>query len=94
MATPKENAQAERINSTVKNELLKGMEFTSIGQVREELEKRVPYYNNRRPHMSLSYYTPAEAMGQQGVIKKKWHSYRDEAILKEKEKKMREGAAI
>ncbi len=73
---PKGNARAERINSTVKNELLKGMKFTSIGQVREELERRVPYYNNRRPHMSLSYYTPAEAMGQQSVIKKKWHSYR------------------
>ncbi len=92
---PKGNAQAERINSTVKNELLQGMEFSSIGQVREELEKRVSYYNNRRPHMSLSYKTPAEAMEQQGLIKKKWHSYRDEAILRvSEEKKMRGSAAI
>lgn len=92
---PRANAQAERVNSTVKNELLKGMEFTSIEQVREELGKRVPYYNNRRPHMSLSYKTPAEAMGQQGMMKKKWHSYRDQAILRDaEEKKTRRCAAI
>ncbi|WP_255380691.1 transposase [Prevotella communis] len=27
---PKENPQAERINNTMKNELLKGMRFTSL----------------------------------------------------------------
>ena len=30
---PKDNAQAERINNTMKNELLKGMRFTNIDDV-------------------------------------------------------------
>ena len=29
---PKDNAQAERVNNTVKNELLKDMHFASIGE--------------------------------------------------------------
>jgi transposase InsO family protein len=77
---PKENPQAERINSTVKNELFNGLKFTSIKQVQETLERKVQYYNNRRPHMSLSYLTPFEALSRTGPIMKKWHSHRDAAI--------------
>ena len=55
---PKDNPQAERINSTVKNELIKNMEFTSIEQVQRALDEKIPYYNNRRPHMSLEGLTP------------------------------------
>lgn len=77
---PKDNPQAERINSTVKNELLGGLEFETIQQVDAALKARVPYYNGRRPHMSLSYLTPAQALCRQGVLDKKWHSYRDRAI--------------
>lgn len=32
---PKDNAVAERVNSTIKNELLKGMSFTSIVDVKK-----------------------------------------------------------
>lgn len=77
---PKDNAQAERVNSTVKNELLKGMEFTSIEQLQSTLVEKIVYYNERRPHMSLNNLTPLQALGYTGVLKKKWHSYRDEAI--------------
>lgn len=77
---PKDNPQAERVNSTVKNELTKGLRFHSIEQARVELDKRIAYYNTRRPHMSLNNLTPQEAIGYTGVLKKHWHSYRDEAI--------------
>lgn len=77
---PKDNPQAERINSTIKNELLGGLKFETIQQVNDALNVRVPYYNNRRPHMSLSYLTPAQAIYRQGSLDKKWHSYRDMAI--------------
>lgn len=77
---PKDNPQAERINSTIKNELLSGLRFETIEQVNDALNIRIPYYNNRRPHMSLSYLTPAQAIYLQGVLDKKWHSYRDIAI--------------
>lgn len=77
---PKDNPQAERVNSTIKNELIKGMEFNSIEQVRQTLAIKIPYYNNRRPHMSLANMTPYEALNCNGLLKKRWHSYRDDAL--------------
>lgn len=77
---PKDNAMAERINSTIKNELLKDMKFKSISEVVDALEKAVEFYNTRRPHMSLDWMTPEEAAKCNGEIKKWWKSYRDEAI--------------
>ena len=79
---PKDNPQAERVNSTIKNELLAGMRFGSIEEVYGVLPRRVEYYNNRRPHMSLNNLTPAQALTSTGLLNKTWHSYRDEAILK------------
>lgn len=77
---PKENPQAERINGTVKNELMGDMKFHSIQEVEKFLESRVSFYNERRPHMSLNNMTPKEASQMTGDIKKKWTSYRDRAI--------------
>lgn len=77
---PKENPQAERINGTVKNELMGDMKFHSIQEVEEFLESRVSFYNERRPHMSLNNMTPHKASQMTGDIKKKWTSYRDMAI--------------
>lgn len=71
---PKDNAQAERINGTIKNELLKGMRFTDIGQVREAVATAVDFYNNERPHMSINMMTPAQAASCQGEISKRWSS--------------------
>ena len=77
---PKENAQAERINNTMKNELLKGKRFTDIVQVREAVAKAVDFYNFRRPHMSINMMTPAEAALCEGVLEKWWVSYREKAV--------------
>ena len=77
---PKENAVAERVNGIIKNELLMGMSFTSIDQVREALRKAIDFYNNERPHMSLDWKTPAEAALCTGELAKKWMSYREKAI--------------
>lgn len=81
---PKDNAQAERINNTLKNELLKGMRFTDIRQVKDAVRKAVAFYNSERPHMSLDMMTPSEACGHNGEIRKLWNSYREKAI-KEKQ---------
>ncbi len=77
---PKENALAERINSTVKNELLKGLRFTCLKEVREALTVAIDFYNTRRPHMSVDMMTPEEASRCNGEIRKWWKSYREEAI--------------
>ena len=77
---PKDNAVAERQNSTIKNELLQGMSFFSIQEVRKALKAAIDFYNNERPHMSLDWRTPAEAALCTGELKKKWTSYREKAI--------------
>ncbi|MCQ2308360.1 MAG: integrase core domain-containing protein [Bacteroidales bacterium] len=77
---PKDNAQAERVNSTVKNGLLKGMVFRDIRDVRRAVSRAVDFYNNERPHMSLDMMTPAEASSRTGEIAKRWMSHRQAAI--------------
>ena len=77
---PKDNAVAERVNGIVKNELLQGMSFFSIQEVRKALKAAIDFYNNERPHMSLDWRTPAEAALCTGELKKKWTSYREQAI--------------
>ena len=77
---PKDNPQAERINNTVKNELLKGLVYHSIAELAHDLEAKVEFYNTRRPHMSINMMTPSQAALCEGEIPKKWHSYREAAI--------------
>ena len=77
---PKDNAQAERVNSTMKNELLKDMRFSCIDEVIPAVARAVDFYNNDRPHMSIDMMTPAEASLCEGEIKKHWISYREKAI--------------
>lgn len=77
---PKENAIAERVNNTLKNELLKDMEFHHISQVKSAVASAVEFYNHERPHWSLDGMTPSEAACHKGELKKRWKSYREEAI--------------
>lgn len=77
---PKDNAEAERINNTLKNELFKDMVFTDIDQVRQALQRAVMFYNQERPHLSLEMRTPAEAVSETGRFKRQWISYREQAI--------------
>lgn len=68
---PKDNAEAERINNTLKNELLKDMIFTDINQVKEVIQKAIMFYNYERPHMSLEMRTPVEAATETGRFKRR-----------------------
>ena len=77
---PKDNAVAERINRTIKEEFLKDIRFSNIKEVRDALTKAVEFYNNERPHMSIDMMTPSQAAKCNGELKKWWKSYRDEAI--------------
>ena len=79
---PKDNAQAERVNNTVKNELLKDMHFASIGEVVSAVARAVDFYNNEHPHMSIDLMTPSMAARCDGEIPKRWISYRERAIRK------------
>ena len=77
---PKDNAVAERVNGIIKNELLMGMSFFSIDEVRIAVRSAIDFYNNERPHMSLDWRTPAEAALCTGELRKKWVSYKEIAI--------------
>lgn len=77
---PKDNAQAERINNTIKNELLKGKIFNSIDEVIAAVAVAVDFYNNRRPHMSIGMMTPSEASELSGDRDMRWKSRRLMAI--------------
>ncbi len=48
-----DNAYAERINGTIKNEYLKHWEITSFNDLKNKVHKAVNQYNNRRIHDSL-----------------------------------------
>ena len=45
---PKDNAVAERLNNTIKNELFKDIKFHSIEEVKRAMAKAVEFYNNER----------------------------------------------
>ena len=77
---PKDNAVAERLNNTIKNELFKDIKFHSIEEVRQAMEKAVKFFNNERPHMSLDNMTPRQAASYKGKISKKWTSYREKYL--------------
>ena len=81
---PKDNAVAERVNNSIKNELFKGMEFYSMREVRAAVKAAVDFYNHERPHLSLEGMTPAQAAQCEGEMKKRWKSYREIAIKKKK----------
>ena len=82
---PKENAQAERINNTMKNELLKGIVFHNIDEVKAKITVAVDFYNNERPHMSIDMMTPTLAASCCGEIEKRWNSFRLKAIKKQQQ---------
>lgn len=71
---PRENAYAERINGTLKNEFLKKLNPTEE-TARTMTQKAIEAYNHIRPHSSIGYMTPAKAHTQTGPLKRLWKTY-------------------
>ena len=55
-----ENAYAERINKTIKEEYLDLWKTGSYRQLKKQMFKAVNHYNNNRPHNHLRRLTPVE----------------------------------
>ena len=55
---PLENAVAERENGIIKDEYLDNYQIHSIEEANELLKAVIDLYNNERPHMSISNFTP------------------------------------
>lgn len=79
---PKDNPEAERINNTLKNELMKDMVFHTIEDVREAMKTAVLFYNCQRPHRSIEMLAPMEAAERTGRFRRGWKSYRELVIDK------------
>lgn len=61
---PTGNAVAERVILTLKVELLWTQDWETIAEVRAAVERWMADYNERRPHQSLKWQTPAERRAQ------------------------------
>ena len=55
-----ENANAERLNGILKQELGLGGTMASFKVAKELVREAVELYNNKRLHLALNYRTPAE----------------------------------
>ncbi len=74
---PLENAVAERIHRTIKEEFTTDREinFSSIAEAKTNIKKFIEFYNQHRPHRSIEWYTPNEAHKRTGTLKRVWKSY-------------------
>ena len=57
---PYDNAVIESTNKILKKELIYRQVFTSLDQLRRELNFYVWWYNNERMHSTLGYMSPVE----------------------------------
>lgn len=57
---PTQNAFIERLNGSIRKELLNAYVFKSLSEVREKAEEWMHDYNNERPHKALNYQTPLQ----------------------------------
>jgi putative transposase len=73
---PYENAIAERINGILKTEFDLDRTFGNSGEANKAVEEAIRTYNNQRPHASCDYLTPEEAHGKNGILRKRWKTYR------------------
>jgi transposase InsO family protein len=69
---PYENAVAERVNGTLKNEFDLGGRLPDQKHAEREVNKTIWVYNNLRPHESCNYLTPIQTHYQESIEVKKW----------------------
>ncbi len=74
---PLENAVAERINKTLKEEFTedKQISFSNFKEAKTSIKQIILFYNNERPHRSLEMFTPSLAYLMNIKLKRKWSAY-------------------
>lgn len=59
---PTQNAYVERLNGSIRRELLNTYVFRTLEEVREKAAEWQHDYNHRRPHSALGYRTPVDLL--------------------------------
>ena len=79
---PLENAVAERIHKTIKEEFTddRQINFCNIDEAKSEIKKFITFYNQQRPHRSVQWLTPNEAYQCTGQLQRMWKAYRSKSI--------------
>jgi transposase InsO family protein len=72
---PAENAIAERINGTIKEEFRPGKVYDNYLDAKMDIDQIVRIYNEQRPHSSIDYLTPDSAHNREGILPKRWKTY-------------------
>lgn len=73
--SPYENALAERVNGTVKNDFFPKRVYQNHKEAKKAISKIIETYNQKRPHASVDYLTPDEAHLKEGNLQKRWKQY-------------------
>lgn len=81
---PRDNAIAERVNRTIKEEFCdeKTISFKNINQAKNRLQKIIKFYNEKRPHRSIEMLTPNVAFTMNRELKRFWKSYYPQKVDK------------
>ena len=74
---PLENAVAERIHKTIKEEFTddRQISYCNLATAKTEIRKFIDFYNEKRPHRSVQWPTPNKAHKCTGELKRAWKSY-------------------
>ncbi|MCF6332855.1 MAG: integrase core domain-containing protein [Draconibacterium sp.] len=69
-----ENAIAERVNRTIKEEFTgdKTLSFKLFKDAKKDIFKFIKFYNANRPHRSIEMMTPDQAFQKEGLLKRCW----------------------
>lgn len=73
--SPYENALAERVNGTIKNDFFPKRVYQNHQEAKKAIVKIVKIYNEKRPHASVDYLTPDQAHEKEGPLTKRWKHY-------------------
>ncbi|WP_232424973.1 IS3 family transposase [Algoriphagus resistens] len=73
---PYDNALAERVNGTIKNEFFPNKLYLNHREAKKAIDKIVMAYNQKRPHLSIDYLTPDQAHLMEGKLSKRWKVYK------------------
>lgn len=74
--SPYDNALAERVNGIIKNEFYPKRIYQNHKEASKAITKIIQIYNSKRPHASIDYLTPDQAHAHEGILSKRWKSYR------------------